>query len=341
MGLPPTNVLIVDDEPHVCDLIRDGLEDKGFYCITASNPPQAKEILNCQRFDVVIADIVMPGVSGLDLLAHTKKVAPDSKVILITGASNIQFLARALAMGAYDYFQKPFDLDKLAKATSRAAEGEPLSSPLAIRAARAMQSEPYLRQASLESIRALVRAVEAKDPYTRRHSEQVTHYALNLAGHFNLSPDQMATIRVASLLHDIGKIGIPDEILTKAGALSEEEFEHVRLHPRLGAEILQNISVFAEEARLVRYHHENWDGSGYPDGLAGEEIPFGSRIINVADSIDAMLMQRTYKNAYPIEKVVSELQRCAGAQFESTIALAAAKWCQSHPEKLILSANAA
>ena len=134
---------------------------------------------------------------------------------------------------------------------------------------------------------------------------------------------------------------MPDYILTKPSHLTEEEFNLICRHPVLGSEILQNISMFASEARLVRHHHEKWNGMGYPDGLAEERIPLGSRIINVADSMDAMLMQRTYKGAYSVEMMLSELVRCSGVQFDPQIAQVAVQWCQSNPDSLILPAHAA
>ena len=191
------------------------------------------------------------------------------------------------------------------------------------------------RQASLDSVRALVRAVEAKDPYTRRHSEQVTHYAIHLSRAMGVPPEQAEAFRVAALLHDVGKIGVPESVLTTPQPLTPEEFEHVRRHPGVGADILANITVFAVEALLVRHHHERWDGTGYPDGLRGEEAPLGSRIIHVADCIDAMLMDRSYKKGYPVERMLDELARCSGSQFDPRIAAHAIRWCHSNPHQLI------
>jgi HD-GYP domain-containing protein (c-di-GMP phosphodiesterase class II) len=156
-----------------------------------------------------------------------------------------------------------------------------------------------------------------------------------------LSRPALESTRVASLLHDIGKIGVPDFVLTKPGPLTDEEFQYIRRHPALGSDILASITLFGSEAAMVRYHHERWDGKGYPDGLTGEESPLISRIIQVADCIDAMLMDRTYKKGYPVEKMLFELTRCAGTQFDPKIAVAAQAWCQSHQETLFLPGKAA
>jgi putative nucleotidyltransferase with HDIG domain len=203
-----------------------------------------------------------------------------------------------------------------------------------------MEIHEQAATACMDSVLALVRAVEAKDAYTRRHSEQVAHYAHSLAKALNLSAPLIERIRIAALLHDIGKIGIPDYILTKPGPLTSEEFEYIRRHPDLGAEILGTIGVFKTESMFVRHHHERWDGCGYPDGLTGEETPLGARIIQISDCIDAMLMARTYKKSYTVEKMLGELVRCAGSQFDPKIAAAAVAWCQSHTEALVVPGNA-
>jgi putative nucleotidyltransferase with HDIG domain len=195
---------------------------------------------------------------------------------------------------------------------------------------------PPSRQASLDGVRALVRAVEAKDPYTRQHSEQVAHYTVHLSRAMGTGGEQIESFRVAALLHDVGKIGVPDAVLTKTGPLAPEEFEYIRRHPAVGADILSHFAVFAAEAHLVRHHHERWDGKGYPDGLTGEESPTGARIIHVADCIDAMLMDRSYKSAYPVEKMLDELARCAGSQFDPAVAARACRWCRDNPRLLIL-----
>lgn len=328
------NVLIVDDEPAICSLIRDGLEERDVRSVTCTEPRRAKQLLESRGFRVLVADIAMPDVTGLDLLAYVRECLPDCKVILITGVRNTDTLARALRLGAFDYLLKPFDIEQLADAVGR-AEDPAEGGKLCTRAAEAMAAGQQAGQVALESIRALARAVEAKDPYTRRHSDHVTHYAVHLAQYTEILSGRLKQVRTAALLHDIGKIGIPDTILTKPGGLTEAEFEQIRRHPRLGAEILEQISCFREEARLIRTHHENWDGSGYPDGLAGEDIPLGGRLLNIADSMDAMMMARTYKEAYPVERMVSELQRCSGTQFAPDLAAAAVEWCRENPDKLI------
>jgi len=329
-------VLIVDDEPEICDLLRDTLEMEGIGCLTAANSHQALGILHNTPVAVMICDVAMPEITGMDLMALIKQTHPECKIILMTAHDNTQFLVDALSSGAYDFFYKPFDLDQLTDSVRRACSDNSDRQNLPVHAAKAMQMERELRQASLQSIRALAKAVEAKDPYTRLHSDQVTHYATNFAEYMSLSAPMVESIRVAALLHDIGKIGVPDHILTKPGALTEEEFAMVRKHPVLGVEILSNISMFATETLLVRSHHEHWDGNGYPDGLTAEEIPLGGRIIGIADALDAMLMKRVYKKPFSVDRALGELERCSGTQFDPRVASAALDWCHMFPNKLIL-----
>jgi putative nucleotidyltransferase with HDIG domain len=337
----PARILIVDDEPQICDCIRDELLVRGFHCTISTQGEEARNILREQAFDVVIADVTLPGINGLDLLSCAKGISSSCKVILITGSPKREYLAQAILSGAYEYMEKPFRSKELFEVVSRAVTDFSPETPLIARAADAMETSEKTRQASLDSVRALVRAVEAKDPYTRRHSEQVAHYAVNLSAAMNLTPAMIETIRVASLLHDIGKIGVPDHILLKPGPLTPEEFENIRRHPALGADILSNISLFNREANLVRHHHETWDGTGYPDGLAAEEAPLGSRIIHMADAMDAMLMERTYKRGYHVQKMLDEIIRCSGSQFDPRIAATALQWCRTNPEKLIVSGKQA
>jgi putative two-component system response regulator len=275
-------------------------------------------------------------LSGLDVLVCAKRKAPGCRVVLITAHGTPNRVAQALFLGAFDYVEKPFEANELLSIVSRALQDKMQLPALALRAADAMQFQNQAARASMDSVLALVRAVEAKDAYTRRHSEQVAHYATSLAAAMGLPKAGVESIRVAALLHDIGKIGVPDHILTKPGPLTDEEFQYIRRHPALGAEIPGTIGMFRAESLLVRCHHERWDGRGYPDGLTGEESPLAARVIMVADCIDAMLMERTYKKSYSVEKMLAELGRCAGIQFDPKIAAAALAWCQSHREALFL-----
>lgn len=329
-------ILVVDDEPQVCSLIRQQLLELGLESCAVTESRQAEELLSTRRFELVIADVRMPDIDGMQLLTHARQQVPGCKVVMITGGSTQQYLTQALALGAYDYIEKPINAEEFAALIGRALKAEDGISELSVRAAEAIRLSNQSRQTAFDSVRSLVHTVEAKDPHTREHSEHVALYATSLATDMDLPATDVESIRVASLLHDIGKIGVPDHVLTKPGPLTEEEFELIRRHPTLGADILSHMAVFEQEARIIRYHHEDWNGKGYPCNLAGERIPLGSRIIRVCDAMDAMLMERTYKTSYPVEHMLDELTRASGSQFDPSIARQAILWCRTTPDKLIV-----
>ena len=335
MSSNPTRVLSIADEPLTNGPPGDHSDDLGLDWVDVRDPQEAKRLLAENHFDVLVVEFTGNEAGRLDLLEYARKASPDCRIILVSSVSIPRRIARAFALGATDYVQKPLSQEELARSISRVTTGQADQDPSSPRPF-ALKLQSQRKQDALEGIHALVCAVEAKDPYTRRHSEQVAHYTSRLAERLGLAADVVESLSVASLVHDVGKIGVPDRVLTKRGKLTEKEMARVRLHPGLGEYIIRNLSVFDAEARIVRYHHENWDGSGYPDGLSGDQIPLGSRLIRVADSMDAMLMQRSYKNAYAIDTMLGELRRCAGRDFDPAAATAAVEWSGLRPEELIL-----
>ncbi len=329
------SVLIVDDEPQVCALLREELAAEGFRCEVAVDSRWAQKLLARETFAVLVADVSMPNITGLDLLAEVAERSPGTRVILITGLREPRCIAQALMLGAYDYFNKPFRMPELVAAVRKACDAEQTQSALPFRAAEAMSREADDASSALESVRALARAVEAKDPCTRRHSDHVAAYAMKLAEVLGLDEEVKRQLHTAALLHDAGKIGVPDHLLTKPARLSPEEFAFIRLHPELGEQIVSQVSLFAVEATLIRHHHEDWMGTGYPDGLRGEEIPLPSRIIRVADSMDAMLMDRVYKEPCTVEQMIGELRMGSGRQFDPEIAGVAILWASEHADELV------
>ncbi len=195
-----------------------------------------------------------------------------------------------------------------------------------------------LREARLDTVMALVAAVEAKDPHTERHSIHVALYAGCLARELHASPGETEVIKVAAVMHDVGKIGVPDALLTKPGPLTTEEFDVIKRHPAAGAAILRSATCLRRELPLVLHHHERYDGGGYPAGLRGERIPFGARLLHVADSIDAMLLPRSYKRGYRLDEVISELELGRGTQFDPMMTDVAIRWLTSRPDQLITDA---
>jgi putative two-component system response regulator len=333
-------VLVVDDDVRLGRAVEEGLRARGHDCLAVDGAIRARELLGEHAFEVLVTDVSMPVATGLELLEDALKANPGCRVILITGIHSPRCLARALEAGAYDFIHKPFEVAELARIVSAALEGG-VAPSLSLRAARALEQKQATGQAGLEAVRALVKAVEAKDPCTSQHSEHVAHYATALAELLSLGRSEIDRIRTAALLHDAGKIGIPDRILTKPGRLDDTEFGRIRRHPAIGAEILENIAMFSQEAALIRYHHERWDGGGYSVGLSGEDIPLGARIIAIADALDAMLMRRSYKEAFTVEKTVAQLEQGSGSQFDPDLAVVAVKWVREHPDQVILHADQA
>jgi len=197
-----------------------------------------------------------------------------------------------------------------------------------------------LQHARQESTRVLVAAVEAKDPFTTRHSDTVAEYVEQIARRLQLPPRRLRTLRTASILHDVGKLGVPDAILQKPGPLTDEELEIVRRHPTTGVEILSHASHLSEELPLILHHHEWYDGKGYPAGLRGDEIPFGARILAAADALDAMLSRRSYKEPYTIERAIDELRAGTGRQFDPLVASTTIEWLDSTPAEDLQATDA-
>ncbi|MFP4216200.1 MAG: HD domain-containing phosphohydrolase [Phycisphaerae bacterium] len=333
-------VLVVDDDVRLGRAVEEGLKARGQGCLVVNGAIRARQLMHRHTFDVLVTDVSMPVATGLELLDDALELNPDCRVILITGIRSARCLARALEAGAYDFLHKPFEVSELARVVKAALDGG-IAPALSLRAAKALEQKQVTGQAGLEAVGALVKAVEAKDPCTCRHSEHVAHYAVALADLLGLGSSETERIRTAAMLHDAGKIGIPDRILTKPGRLDDSEFGRIRRHPAIGAEILENIAMFSQEAGLIRYHHERWDGTGYSEGLRGEQIPLGARIIAIADAIDAMLMRRSYKAPFTVEQTVAQLEQGSGTQFDPNLAAVAARWVRENPDQVILHADQA
>jgi len=525
------DILLVDDEPEICAMLTDALGANGYRCTAVHGGKSALALLYRQPFDVIVSDIAMPDMNGLDLLDKVRVVRPESKVILITGVGSTNWARQALRRGAFDFIEKPFDLteirsvvDEALAASHQQAAATPSSKPpmrarpaepaleydaltgllvhrrfceelahlrarcrrnnrpltvllidvddfhainascghgfgdlvlhelaeqlrsicrgsdilaryqwdtfavalpdtdsngaatfaercratlsqtpllldgatarvtvsiglaecesgfieseshLLARAMEALreakrrgknqlvrweqlhldsslieQAQPpirlaaeqlerlqqQLKQTCLESTRALVAAVEAKDPYTRQHSMTVAFYSEALGRELGLEPDQIDLCKTAAILHDIGKIGIPDALLTKPGPLTPAEADLIKRHPMVSVQILEHISFLKSELPAILHHHERYDGRGYPAGLAGESIPLSARILHVADATDAMFSQRSYKPGYELERVLAELESGQGSQFDPQIAATMIEWLKRNPDLII------
>lgn len=318
-----SRILVVDDETVVKQVVVDFLEMKGFEVVGADNGMEALEKLSEHSVDLVLTDIRMPEMDGIELLKKIKKNYPDTGVIMFTGFADIHAAVDAMKLGAFDYVAKPFNFDELLMNVEKALEKANLvrltKEYQETLEKKVMEQAARIRTIFTEAVGSLTNAIEAKDHYTRGHSIRVTKFASWLAEEIGLEYEVISDVVLASQLHDIGKMGIDDEILNKPGKLSDEEFDIVRNHSMVSVKILEPI-LPERPLAFVRHHHERWDGKGYPDGLSGEAIPIGARVIAVADTFDAMTSKRAYRDALPVGRAFEEIERCTGSQFDPEIA---------------------
>ncbi len=324
-----SSILIVDDEREITEILSDLLSEE-HECATAGSAEEALEKLKYHQFMLVISDITMPGMTGLEMLPWIKQASPNTVVVMISGMQTVESAIDALRLGAFDYLMKPFDLRQVEAVVKRALEYhylivakqryeghlEELVEQRTGELDRALNS---LEDAYRSTLKALTAALEARDSETHGHSERVVTYSLRLGREYGLSSDEMKSLEFGSLLHDIGKIGVPDAILRKPAKLTEEEWVRMREHPAHGQQILRGIEFLQGAARVVAQHHEKWDGSGYPLGLRGEDIDICARIFAVADAFDAITSDRVYRRAKSYEAAALELDDWAGRQFDAKV----------------------
>ncbi|MBN1368639.1 MAG: response regulator [Dehalococcoidaceae bacterium] len=313
-------LLIVDDENGIRALLGINLSKMGYTWDEAGDACQALKKIEQHRYSLVLLDISMPGMTGRELLPLIKEKSPDTAVIMATALADTSLAIKCMKEGAYDYLTKPFDFNNLDSSISRALEKRRLE--LENREYKEHLEEKVeeqadkIRQSFFNAMTSLAYALEARDEYTSGHSNRVTVSALVISEQLGVDPAQTETIRLASMVHDIGKIGIKENVLNKPGKLTEDEFRHIKTHPEIGEHILQPVVDNQEIISIVRHHHERYDGNGYPDGLKEEEIPLGARVLAVADSYDAMTSQRPYRAALSQREALNELVKGKGTQFD-------------------------
>jgi putative two-component system response regulator len=322
-------ILIVDDEAEITAILTDlfaGTHD----CTTAGSAEEALERLKNNDFELVVSDITMPGMSGLDMIPHVKSMSPNTVVVMISGMQTVESAIGALRLGAFDYVMKPFDLRQVEAVVKRALEHQDLivakqryedhlEELVEQRTAELDNALNSLEDAYRSTLKALTAALETRDLETHGHSERVVTYSLRLGREYGLDKRRMKALEFGSLLHDIGKIGVPDLILRKPAKLTEEEWVLMKEHPLHGQQILRGIEFLEGAARVVAQHHEKWNGSGYPLGLSGEEIDLCARIFSVADAFDAMTSDRVYRKGKSYEAAATELDEWAGRQFDPLV----------------------
>ncbi len=344
-------VLLVDDDQEVLDLLSTIL-DTDFHVVACRRGRDGLQVMEDHRVAVVLADQRMPDIRGTDFLSQLADRFPDTVRILISGQSTSEDLINAINQSKVAQFiQKPFDAARIRKVvhdavvTYQMAEqskhlmeelslsvrtmqqrhnelskfNSHLEGEIASQSRRIIQAYEQLRQANLEMVKALAEAIEAKDPYTKGHCSRVCAYTIEIADALKISSDQKVVLEYASLLHDVGKIGVQTGVLGKVGQLTDEEYAEIKLHPVIGENILRNVRFFHPILPIVRHHHERFDGKGYPDGLLGEDIPLFSRIIAVVDAFDAMTSDRPYRNGLPMADALNRLMAERAAQFDPDV----------------------
>jgi putative nucleotidyltransferase with HDIG domain len=320
-------ILIVDDEEVICSILARRLTREGYTCVTANDGREALQYFYKHPFSLIISDIKMPEMDGLELLKRVKAMNPNMMVIVVTSFPDIDLAVEAMHLGAYDFIIKPADLDLVILSVKKALEKKRLEEEIVAyrshlerlveeRTTKLQQAYRILKKAHLDSVKVLVEAIDAKDPYTRGHSDRVTRMSLKIAFQFGFAEDRLESLEYGALLHDIGKIGIKDEVLQKPGALNSEEYQYIQEHPLIGVKIIEGLDFFKDKIPMIRHHHEHYDGSGYPDGLLGAAIPLEARIIAVPDAFDAMTSARPHRGMMPLQDVLMELEKCKGTQFD-------------------------
>ena len=337
-------VLFVDDEVNILKALQRLLRSEHMNVLCASRAQEALELLDKQACQVVVTDQRMPEMSGVDLLSQVRQRFPDIVRMMLTGYTEMDVAVDAINRGEiYRLITKPWNDDEL-RATIRQAfdhsdlkneikrlnqvtreqnfklqdMNRNLEGKVRDRTKQVAEKHQELRTAYIQTIRALAEAVDAKDAYTRGHSERVGVYASKITHEMGFQKEFIERVYIAGLLHDVGKIGVRDAIITKPDRLTPDEYEEIKRHPEIGARILQPVAFLADVVPCVRHHHEWYDGSdrGYPDRLAGDAIPLPSRIILVADTVEAMTSDRPYRKALPLDVVYAELTKYSGSQFD-------------------------
>jgi response regulator RpfG family c-di-GMP phosphodiesterase len=323
-------ILIVDDDQDVREMLREAFRARGYRCRIAANGREALEVLQADPPLLTVTDMKMPFMDGLELIECARGVDADAVVVVLTGAGDVRTAVASLTGGAFDYILKPVDPDVVLRAARRGLEhrqsrleGRAERALLARRVAEtARELEAAARQLEdtrRSTLEALGSAIESRDVGTQAHSRRVRGYSLALARAHGVPEDQLRDLEHGVLLHDIGKIGIPDAILLKPGPLTPAEWAIMRRHPEIGRQMIEKVPFLRGAVPIVYHHHERWDGTGYPMALRGEAIPLGARIFAAADALDAMTVDRPYSRAVSVEAARREIERCAGTQFDPAV----------------------
>jgi putative nucleotidyltransferase with HDIG domain len=322
-------ILVIDDELMARYAVQQVLKDR-YNIFMAAGGKEGLDFMAQNPVDLVVLDIKMPDMDGVTVLREIKKRYPDTEVVLLTAYAGVETAQSALRLGALDYLTKPFDKDDVINVVERGLRKRQDLVRLKLEHEDLLRIKEYLEK-EVETardnlllyyegtIKALIRAIDAKDHYTFDHSEHVARLSLSIADAIGFSKIMKDKLEHAAIMHDIGKIGINEQILRKKSLLTEEEHIEMRKHPEIGARIVRAVPFLEDTVDVILYHHERFDGNGYPEGLEGGKIPLTARIVSVADTIDAMTRDRPYRNALSLSQLIDELKRGAGTQFDPGI----------------------
>lgn len=314
-------IIAVDDEIGIIESLSIFLKRTNYEFVGITDPVEAIERIKQEHFDLMLLDFMMMPLHGDEVVEEIRKFNKELYILLLTGhkdlAPPLETIKRLDIQG---YCEKSDKFDQLLlliesgiKSIQQMHEIRRINDELE-------ETNKKLEQSYLESVQTLRYTVEAKDTYTRGHSDRVSDYSVLIGEKMGLSQDELKTLKIGGLFHDIGKIGVPDAILQKEAKLTDEEYSEIKNHPSIGAHILGAASLFKDIIPIVKHHHERFDGRGYPSGLKGEEIPYMARIAALADTFDAMTSRRSYRNALELDVVVAEIERCKGTQFDPQLA---------------------
>ena len=329
-------IMAVDDDFGILDSLKIVLGRNGLRLDTFQNPLEAIERLKVEHYDLLLLDFIMDEMNGNQVVSNIRTFDKNLYILLLTGHKDLAPPLQTLKeLDIQGYCEKSDNLNQLVLLVESALKSVDQMRIISQINEELSEKNEELEQAYFDTIKILRQTVEAKDPYTRGHSDRVSAFSVLLGKQLGLGENDLETLRVGGLFHDIGKIGVPDSVLTKDDRLTENEFSQIKEHPSIGAHILGNVKVFQDIIPIVKHHHERYDGHGYPSNLAGEDIPYLVRIVTVIDTFDAMTSNRSYRKALPMKTVIAEIEKCKGTQFDPEIADAFLKIIDSDEVKAI------